>query len=138
MSAKKNKRKHNQLINFSDKFTLLHIRLTIYIQNLFKQHSFGILFSEKQKIRTDQSTLQIFYSAWKETTHKPSKVATAKRMYVFGTTCLDKCCLFHVIIKSFVFKALPKTLLNRHVFAFFQTSALKEVRVLLFVSRITV
>ena len=41
------------------------------------------------------------YFVWKETTHKPLKVAAAKTLfssaYVIGTTCFDECFLFHVI-----------------------------------------
>ena len=38
---------------------------------------------------------------WKETTHKPLKVAAIKilfsSVYVIGTTCFDKCFIFYVI-----------------------------------------
>ena len=41
------------------------------------------------------------YFVWKETTHKPLKVAAAKTLfssvYVIGTTCFDECFLFYVI-----------------------------------------
>ena len=41
------------------------------------------------------------YFVWKETTHKPLKVAAAKTLfssvYVIGTTCFNECFLFYVI-----------------------------------------
>ena len=44
---------------------------------------------------------RFFYYAWNETIHKPSKVATSKKiffsMYVIGTACYDECFLSHVI-----------------------------------------
>ena len=43
-----------------------------------------------------------FFTVWKETTRKPSKLATAKNIfssvYVIVTTCFNKCFLFHAII----------------------------------------
>ena len=47
------------------------------------------------------------YFVWKETTHKPLKVAAAKSLfssvYVIGTTCLDDCFSFYVIAKRHYF-----------------------------------
>ena len=46
------------------------------------QYIFSLRFSEKpKKNRTYQSTLKAFYFVCKETTHKPSKVATAKIIF---------------------------------------------------------
>ena len=43
-----------------------------------------------------------FYSVWKDTSHKPSKVVAVKAflpsVYVIRTAFFDECCLFHVII----------------------------------------
>ena len=73
-------------------------------------------FSEKPKTRTDKSAIQIFYSIWKETNHKPSKVALQK--------CIDKCFWFHVITgwHSFFIKAYcyPEVHFNRRVLAFLE------------------
>ena len=62
----------------------------------YKQYLVGLLFSEKpMKTHSDQSTLQVFHSVWKEKAHKPLKAATAKNVssvvYVIGTTCFNKC-----------------------------------------------
>ena len=44
---------------------------------------------------------QLFYSVWKEKSHKSLKVAAAKKsfssVYIIDTTCFGKCFLFHVI-----------------------------------------
>ena len=60
------------------------MKLKIYIENTkftsHKQHLLGRLFSANAKnTHTDQIILQYFYSVLKETTHKPSKAATAKK-----------------------------------------------------------
>ena len=51
--------------------------------------------------------LQIFYSVWKETTCKHSKVVAAKtffsKVYVAGTTCLDECIISHMITSRYYF-----------------------------------
>ena len=47
------------------------------------------------------------YFVWKETTHKPLKVAAANilfsSVYVIGTTCFDECFSFYVITKRHYF-----------------------------------
>ena len=59
--------------------------------------------SRKRQIRLIQIKVYYkrFYSVWKETSHKPLKVTTAKNtfpnMYIIGRTCFDLCFLFHVI-----------------------------------------
>ena len=44
---------------------------------------------------------KLYYSVWKETSHKALKVAAAKKsfqsVYIIDTTCFDECFLFHVI-----------------------------------------
>ena len=102
----KNKQKH-----------ILHFELPFFMINLYvntsnylhiekftshKHYLFGLLLSGRPKeTHTDQSTLHLFYSVWKETTHKPPKVATAKNIfssvYVIGGVYINKCFLFHVI-----------------------------------------
>ena len=43
---------------------------------------------------------KLFYSVWKETSHKPLKVAAAKKYFpsvcTIDTTCCNECFLFHV------------------------------------------
>ena len=59
--------------------------------------------SRKRQIRLIQIKVYYkrFYSVWKETSHKPLKVTTAKitfpNMYIIDRTCFDLCFLFHVI-----------------------------------------
>ena len=47
------------------------------------------------------------YFVWKETTHKPLKVAAAKSLfssvYIIGTTCFGECFSFYVITKRHYF-----------------------------------
>ena len=78
------------------KFTLWHIKLNICQQEIkfpsHKQYLFGRLFSRNaKKTHTDQITLQVFILVSKETTHKPSRVATSKNVsssvLVIDTTC---------------------------------------------------
>ena len=73
--------------------------------NLFyKQYIFDFPFSEKpKKTRTVH-----FYFLSKETAHKPSKVATAKKLlssvYVTGKTSSDKCFFMYVITERHLFR----------------------------------
>ena len=59
--------------------------------------------SRKRQIRLIQIKVyyKLFYSVWKETSHKPLKVTTAKitfpNMYIIDRTCFDLRFLFHVI-----------------------------------------
>ena len=59
--------------------------------------------SRKRQIRLMQIKVyyKLFYSVWKETSHKPLKVTTAKitfpNMYIIDRTCFDLRFLFHVI-----------------------------------------
>ena len=59
--------------------------------------------SRKRQIRLIQIKVyyKFFYSVWKETSHKPLKVTTAKNtfpnMYIIDRTCFDLCFLFRVI-----------------------------------------
>ena len=125
---------------FHDKFTLWYIKLTTYIyKNRFTSHKkylFGLIFSENpKKSHTNQIYYKFFYSAWREATHKPSKVATAKKIFsivfVIVTTNFDKC--FHSMwqLEDIVFNkslSIPPGLFNCHVLALFETNDLKEVR----------
>ena len=105
------------------------IKITIYIQkNYFpplKQYYFGLLFPEKpKKTRTDQNTLQVFYSALKETIHNPPEVSTAKKRFL------------HMITRRHSYR-YPDVFLNHHVLVFFETNNSKEVLSILFISRTT-
>ena len=79
----------------------------------------------------DQSTLLVFCCVWKETIHKPPKVATVKNFpseYVIGEDFFDKCFLFRVITGRYYFLKnvyrYPEVLLNHHAVAFFEISVL--------------
>ena len=108
--------------------------------NLLLTNSIYFVFSSlKMQWRLIQTKLfyTIFHSVWKETSHKPSKVAAAKNffssVYVIGTACFSECfllpndnwkTLFFVQIHSY-----PEGFCKHHVVAFFETSVLKEVRI---------
>ena len=51
-------------------------------------------------------TSNVFYFVWKETSHKPLKVATAETffpsVYTIGTACFHECFLFHVITERHI------------------------------------
>ena len=68
------------------------------------------------------------YFVWKETTHNPLKVASAKALfssvYIIGAACFDECFLFYVITGRHYF--LWKTDVDCHVAAFFEASVLKK------------
>ena len=54
---------------------------------------------------------ELFYSVWKETSHKPWKVAVATTsfpsVYIMDTTCFDECFLFRVITgRHFLYKLI--------------------------------
>ena len=54
-------------------------------------------------------------------------------VYVIDATCFDECFLFHVIAgRRYFFSEIVVTVrfFNRHIVAFFETSVLKEVRIL--------
>ena len=50
---------------------------------------------------------KLFYSVWKETSHKPLKVAVTikyfRSVYIIDTTCFDEYFLFHVITRGHYF-----------------------------------
>ena len=69
-------------------------------------------------------------------THKPSKVAAAKNVFssvhVIDATCFNECFWFHVITwrRYFCCLLLLWDFFNYHIVIYFETSALKEVRIL--------
>ena len=84
------------------------------------------------------------YFVWKETTHKPLKVAAAKSLfssvYIIGTTCFDECFSFYVITKRHYFSwkfIFTLDLFKRHFATFFEANVLKEVRILCVISTLT-
>ena len=81
--------------------------------------------------------LKSCYSARIETTHKPSKVAAAKKdfssVYVIDATCFHECFLFRVVTgRHYFWQKLVVTLrfFQPPYVAFFETGVLKEVRLL--------
>ena len=90
---------------FQTKFTLWYIKLNICMWklNLLLTNSICLVVSSLEMQRRLIQT-KFFYSASKETTHKPSKVAAAKnfssRAHVIDTSCFDECFLFHLITGS--------------------------------------
>ena len=108
----KNRPKHNQHLQVLLFYVYLHIKLTIYLEknksNSHKQYSFGIIFSKNpKKGHIDQVYYKFFSSVWKQTTPKPSKVATAKNflssVYAIVTACFDKYFLFHLMTERHFF-----------------------------------
>ena len=71
--------------------------------NLLPIKSIYLVFSSRVRQRRFIHTkvfYKLFYSVWKETSHKPFKVTAAKKsfssMYIIDKTCFDLCLLFHV------------------------------------------
>ena len=72
--------------------------------NLLTGNSIYLVFSSREKQRRLIQTkvyCKLFYSVRKETSHKPLKVAAAKksfpRVYFIDKTCFNECFLVHVI-----------------------------------------
>ena len=65
-------------------------------------------------------------------------------LYIISAACFNKCFLFHMttgmhcFFSFFNVSRYPNALLNRYVLAFFETSDLKEVRILFFISTVRV
>ena len=61
----------------------------------------------KKRLKQTKVCPEFSYFIWKETTHKPLKVAAAKSLfssvYIIGTTCFDECFSFYVITKRHYF-----------------------------------
>ena len=99
---------------------------------------------EMQKRLKQTKVCHMFsYFIWKETTHKPLKVAAAKSLfasvYIIGTTCFDECFSFYVITKRYFFRESSLLLwyfFKRIVATLFEASVLKEVRILCVISTI--
>ena len=72
--------------------------------NLLTIKSTYLVFSSRERQRRPiqiKVYYKLFYSVWKETSHKPLKVTTAKNnfpsMYIIDKTCFNLCFLFHVV-----------------------------------------
>ena len=121
----KNRRKHNQ--HFELPFFMINLHfgtLNIKKKKFFLTSSIYLVFSSlrnQRRLAQTNSKVQVFYSVWKETTHKLSKFATAKNvfssLYGIGATCF-KCFLFHVITGRYSF-LIKVYLFNRHILALF-------------------
>ena len=119
----KNKRKHNlhfKLLFFTINLHFLRPKeVSTYRKlNLTLITSFYLVFftfRSAKKTLTEQSIPHTFL-LWRETTHKPSKVAAGKtlfsRMYIIGTTCFNKCFLFCRITEDITFH--QSLYLHRH------------------------
>ena len=84
----------------------------------------------QKKLNQIKACHVLFYVTWKETTHKPLKLAAAKRLfssvYIIGTTCFNECFSVYVLTKTLLFvkdHRYSDTFLN----VIFKASVLKEV-----------
>ena len=119
MSATKISGKRTNILHcyFSKQFTLWHIRSSI----------FSSLEMQRTLIQI-KAYCKLFYSVWKEASHKPLKVAAAKNSFLSDTFFVpwnDWKTLFFCTNLS-----LPRGLAQPPCAAFFQTSVLKEVRII--------
>ena len=68
---------------------------------------------------------KLFYSVWKETSHKSLKVAAAKKsfpsVYIIDKTYFDQCFLVHVINLTLQISRAPEVWCNHHVATCFKT-----------------
>ena len=94
----------------------------IWKTNLLPINSIYLLFpSQKMQKRLIKTKVycKLFCSVWKGMSHKPLKVAAAKKsfpsVFIIDTTCYDECFLFHVITGRHHFcknLSLPKGLVQ--------------------------
>ena len=127
---------------FQNKFTLWHIRLNICISKTkffsHKQYLFGLLFCrDSKKTHIDQSILPTFLLCLKINVSQTLKGRSCKKVFpksVYHGHNVPRWMYFIPCDKwkSFLFirtYRYPDVSFNRHVAAFFETSALKEVRI---------
>ena len=121
------RRKHNQ------HFKLLFFKINLHFGtsdyactygklNLPPINSIFLVFSSRETQRRLMQTkvyYKLFYSVSKEASHKPLKVAAAKKsfpsVFIIDTTCFDECFLFHVITGNSIFYtnvSLPRGLVQ--------------------------
>ena len=86
---------------------------------------------------------KLFFSVSEGTSHKPSKLAARKNfscsVHFIDTTCFDECFWFHLITGAIAFGKSLSLLwdsFSRHIAIFFETRALKEVRILRYLHNI--
>ena len=142
MSATKIGRNTTSILNCYF-LTLWHIRLNIHIWKtkftFYKQYFLGLPFSRNvKKSNTDQSLQQAFSFCLKRSVSLTFKNASYKK--VFPKCVYDwynlLCWMFFILCdnrKQYFFRksyCYPEASCQRHVAAFFETSVLKEIRVL--------
>ena len=141
----KNRRKHNQ------SFKLLFFTINLHFvtsnqiptfrkRNLPLSSSIYLVFLPLEIqgwLKQTKVYHTYFYFVWKETTHKPLKMAAAKTLfssvYAIGTTCFDECFYSMWQLEDINFHNSLFLLwysFHRHVVAFFEATVLKEVRIL--------
>ena len=99
-----------------------------------KQYSLGLFFSgNAKKIHTDQNIIQVHLLCLKANDLQTLKISNCKKwffsVYVIGTIYFNECWKILFLIKFVVTGSLQPPI--------FETSDLKEVRILFFISVIT-
>ena len=138
----KNRWKHKQHFKLLFFKIILYFSISDYLSiygklNFLPINSIYLVFSSlemQRRVIQIKTHDKLFYSVWKESSHKPLKVAAAKNyfpgVYIIDITCFNKCFLFHVITwrQYFLCKLIVPQWFwcNRHVAAFFKTSVLKK------------
>ena len=107
--------RHNNRRNHNQRFKLLFFKENLHFGtsgqistygklNLLPIKSIYLIFPSRERQRRLIQTkvyYKLFYTIWKETSHKPLKVGAAKKsfpsVYIIDKTCFDECFLFHVI-----------------------------------------
>ena len=86
------------------------MRTNIYIYRKPNLIPIYLVYSSRERQRGLTQTkvyYKPFYFVWKETSHKPLKVAAEKKsfpsVYIIDKTCFDECFLFHVITGRYYF-----------------------------------
>ena len=92
--------------------------------NLLPIKCIYLVFSSRErqrKLMQNKVYYKLFYSVWKEVSHKPLKVAAVKKsspsMYITGKNCSNLCFLFHVITRRRYFLRKFSTTQRFGVFA---------------------
>ena len=132
------------------KITLWHIRLNINIWKTkfssHKQYLFDLLLPRTaKKTHTDQSIYKLSCTVWKKKSHKPLKVAAAKKSFpslcTIETTCFNECfyCMwsleFFIQITFYTNLSLPRVLVQPPCcYVLWSKCSLKQERNLHFVS----
>ena len=97
---------------------------------------FFVIFSLEMRRRLLKTKMyyNLCYSVWKETLHKPLKVATAKKyflsVHIIDTTCFDDCFLFHIITGRHFVWQIYCSLVKSPCSCFFEINDLTKFRIL--------